>query len=328
MSPRRSSGRATRAAFLASAAALALAVAGCGDSDDDGGSTTATASPAASGPRTVRTAMGPVEITGTPKRVVVLDTDALDLATTLGVTPVGTVKAAVGDGVPRYLADKAKGIENVGEIAEPNLVAIAKLEPDLILSSKIRDEQRYGQLRKIAPTVLTETPADWKANVATNAEALGRADEARALLQRYEARAKEVAAKVPDAAATRVAVVRFLPGEIRLYSPKSFVGSILKDVGVRLPDAAERADDIDATLSLENLGEAKADVLYTTTYGPEKDTDQAQAEQLPAWKGIPAVKDGRVHAEPDDVWMLGIGVTGALRILDELERTLPAPPAR
>lgn len=326
--PRRSRpARSTRATFLASAATLALAAAGCGGSDDDGGTTASTAS-ASAGPRTVRTAMGPVEITGTPKRVVVLDTDALDLTTTLGVTPVGTVKAAVGDGVPRYLADRAKGIANVGEIAEPNLVAIAKLQPDLILSSKIRDEQRYGQLRKIAPTVLTETPADWKANVTTNAEALGRADDARALLERYETRAKQVAAKVPDAASTTVSVVRFLPGEIRLYSPKSFVGSILEDLGVRLPPAAERAEDINATLSLENLKQAEADVLYTTTYGPEKDTDQTQAERLPAWKAISAVRDGRVHAEPDDVWMLGIGVTGALQILDELERTLPAPSAR
>jgi iron complex transport system substrate-binding protein len=313
---------------LALAASAAVALTACGSSDDASTTAGTSASDAAAGPRTVQTAMGPVQITGAPERVVVLDTPELDLTTTLGITPVGTVKAAVGDGLPRYLADKAKGIANVGEIGEPNLVKIAQLKPDLILSSKIRDEQRYAQLTKIAPTVLTETPADWKPNVVTDAQALGKADEAKALLQQYEARAAALKAKLPDAADTTVSVVRFLPGEIRLYSPKSFIGTVLKDVGVQLPPAAEKATDINATLSLENLEQADADVLYTTTYGPEEDTDAAQAKRLPAWKDIAAVKDGRVYDEPDDVWMLGIGITGAGQVLDELEKTLPAPAAR
>jgi iron complex transport system substrate-binding protein len=313
---------------LALAASAAVALTACGSSDDASTTAGTSASDAAAGPRTVQTAMGPVQITGAPERVVVLDTPELDLTTTLGITPVGTVKAAVGDGLPRYLADKAKGIANVGEIGEPNLVKIAQLKPDLILSSKIRDEQRYAQLTKIAPTVLTETPADWKPNVVTDAQALGKADEAKALLQQYEARAAALKAKLPDAADTTVSVVRFLPGEIRLYSPKSFIGTVLKDVGVQLPPAAEKATDINATLSLENLEQADADVLYTTTYGPEEDTDAAQAKRLPAWKDIAAVKDGRVYDEPDDVWMLGIAIRGAGLVLDELEKTLPAPAAR
>ncbi|MGE4426661.1 MAG: ABC transporter substrate-binding protein [Solirubrobacteraceae bacterium] len=307
---------------LVGAAIASLVLAACGSSETSG--TAGDASPDGAATRTVATAMGPVEISGTPKRVVVLDTPELDLATTLGVTPVGTVKASVGDGLPRYLAEQAEGIANVGTIEEPDLVAIAKLRPDLILGSKVRIEKLYPQLTKIAPTVFTETPADWKANVRTNARALGRATQADSFLQRYAARARAVGERLGDAAATTVGVVRFLPGEIRLYSPRSFVGSVLKDVGVTLPDAAEKATDINATLSLENLHRADADVLYTTVYGPAKDTDEAKAKRLPAWKRLQAVRAGRVHPEPDDVWMLGIGVTGADRVLDELERTLPA----
>jgi iron complex transport system substrate-binding protein len=317
--------RRSRRLLVAGALVASLALTACGSDDDE-----ATTTPAsdASGTRTVQTAMGPVEITGTPKRVVVLDTPELDTTTTLGVTPVGTVKAAIGDGFPRYLADKAKGIEVVGEIEAPNLVAIAKLKPDLILSSKVRDEKRYAQLSKIAPTVFTETPADWKANVITQAEALGKAGEARRLLTDYEQRAKAVGRALGDPAETTVSVVRWLPGEIRLYSPNSFVGSILKDVGVALPPAAEKASDINATLSLENLDEADADVVYQTVYGPAKDTDQARGTKLPAWKDIDAVEDGRVYDEPDDVWMLGIGITGAQQVLNELEKTLPAAQSR
>lgn len=316
-----------RTGSLAVALVASLVLAACGSSDDDVGPAPSGSS-AGGGARTVPTAMGPVEVTGAPKRVVVLDTPELDLTTTLGVTPVGTVKAAVGDGLPRYVADRARGIQNVGEIGEPNLVAIAKLKPDLILSSKVRDEQRYAQLSKIAPTVLTETPADWKPNVLTGARALGRETEAKALMARYEQRAKALGERLGEPERTTVSVVRFMPGEIRLYSPKSFVGSVLKDVGVRLPPAAEKATEINATLSLENLERADGDVLYRTSYGPAKDTDRTQAERLPAWKAIAAVKAGRVHDEPDDVWMLGIGITGAGKVLDELEKTLPEKAAR
>lgn len=315
-----------RTASLAVALVASLVLAACGSSDES--DTTPSGASADGGTRTVPTAMGPVEVKATPTRVVVLDTPELDLTTTLGVTPVGTVKAAVGDGLPGYVAERAKGIQNVGEIAEPNLVAIAKLKPDLILSSKVRDEQRYAQLSKIAPTVLTETPADWKPNVLTGARALGKEAEAKALMARYEQRAKAVGERLGEPGRTTVSVVRFMPGEIRLYSPKSFVGSILKDVGVLLPPAAEKATEINATLSLENLESADADVVYRTSYGPAKDTDQAQAERLPAWKAIAAVKTGRVYDEPDDVWMLGIGITGAGKVLDELEKTLPEKAAR
>src|SRR5687768_15188777 len=116
------------------------------------------------GSRSVEHAMGETQIKGMPERVVVLDTGELDSAMTLGVTPVGAVEAIPGEGFPSYL-EETGGIENVGTIEEPNLEKIATLEPDLILSSKLRHEQIYDQLSKIAPTVFTETTGvTWKEN--------------------------------------------------------------------------------------------------------------------------------------------------------------------
>jgi iron complex transport system substrate-binding protein len=303
---------------------LALAVAACGSSDDGGDAGTAAGTTTAAGEtRTVEHAMGTTDVSGTPKRVVVLDTPELELAAALGIRPVGSVRADVGLGVPRYLVEMARGSASVGTIQEPNLIEIARLKPDLILGSKLRHEQLYDQLTAIAPTVFTDTPADWKANIRTNAAALNQTAEAARLLADYEQRARALGERLGDPAGLTVAVVRFVPGEIRLYSPRSFIGSVLKDVGVTLPPAAERATDINATLSLENLDEANAEVIYTTVYGPEQDTDMEQALRLPSWRALDAVRAGAVHEEPDDVWMLGIGTTGAGKVLDELEATLP-----
>lgn len=311
----------------------AMALAACGGDSDGGGGETAVmttgtgasadATTATNGRRTIEHAMGTTELEGTPQRVVVLDTPELDLATTLGVRPAGTVEADTGTGVPEYLAEQARGIPTVGTIEEPNLIEIARLRPDLILGSKVRHEKLYDQLDAIAPTVFTETPSEWKANIATNAAALGKLPQAQELLDDYERRAQLIGERLGSASDVTVSVVRFLPGEIRLYSPRSFVGSVLQDVGVQVPRAAAEADDISATLSLENLDQADADVVYTTVWGPQRDTDMAQAQRLPSWRGLRGVRSGDVHEEPDDVWMLGIGVTGAGHVLDELERTLP-----
>ncbi|MFD5830755.1 ABC transporter substrate-binding protein, partial [Lentzea sp. NPDC060358] len=122
---------------------------------------------------TVKTAMGDVDVPVRPKRVVVLDTGELDSALTLGVRPVGATHSASEDGFPSYLpASGTKGIEEVGEIANPDLETVASLKPDLILTSKVRDGDRYEQLRAIAPTVMTEsTGTAWKENFQLHAEA-------------------------------------------------------------------------------------------------------------------------------------------------------------
>ena len=297
--------------------ALLLVLAGCGGGDEEQADR--------GGTRTIPTAMGDVEVPAQPERVVVLDSGELDLAVSLGVKPVGlaTAEGAVEEVQP-YLADAVRGVPNVGTNIEPSLEKIAALEPDLIIGTKVRVEALYDKLSGIAPTVLGETPADWKANVALHGDAMGLADEAGALMDRFDDRVGEIRDALGDPADTSVAVVRFVPGEIRLYSPVSFVGSILhEDIGLRMPRTAEReTKEINATLSLETLDRAAADVMFTCAYGDPGATDQPAAERLASWKRLPAVRSGDVHRVDDNIWMLGIGPMGAGLVLDDLERTL------
>src|SRR5690606_15124405 len=132
------------ALVLAAATALATMATACGSSGGDGASGSPSSASASRAERTVNTAMGEVKVQGNPKRVVVLDTDSLDSAITLGVVPVGATTVADGEPFSTYLPkEKLKDIKPVGLIGEPNLEAIAALKPDLILSSKVRDEKHY-----------------------------------------------------------------------------------------------------------------------------------------------------------------------------------------
>ncbi len=153
--------------------ATILLLASCG-----GGSSEGSGSGTISEGRTVEHAMGETEISGQPERVVVLDTGELDSAMTLGVKPAGAVETVEGSGYPSYLEGTGE-IENVGTIEEPNLEKISSLNPDLILSSKLRHGQIYDQLSQIAPTVFTETTGvTWRENFDLHARALGRTEAA------------------------------------------------------------------------------------------------------------------------------------------------------
>lgn len=210
---RRLPGRLRRTAALGAVGVLvSVASLACSAKEDPG---------KPSGPtRAVAHAMGTTQVPERPQRVVVLDTPELDAAITLGITPVGTVRDEASAGPSAYLGERAAGIPVVGIIGTPNLEEISRLRPDLILSSKDRDEPRYAQLSQIAPTVFGEAPgARWKENFLLYADALGKAAEGRTALGSYETRARQVGTQVGDPAATTVSVVRFLPDETRLYTP-------------------------------------------------------------------------------------------------------------
>lgn len=296
---------------------IALSLTACGSSDD------AASRPSTGEPdtRTVTHARGSTEVPADPQRVVVLDLGELDSALALGVTPVGAVRAPVNSGLLSYLQEQAGDIELVGEIGEPSLEQIAALEPDLILGSELRVADFYDDLSAIAPTVFTETVGvAWKDNLAVHAEALGRQDEASELLAAYEQRAEQVGVAVDDA--VQASVVRFVPGEIRLYAKASFIGTVLEDVGIARPPVQD-VEEFDVVVSAERIDEAVGDVVFVGTYGDPAETDGPAVLGGPLWQRLPAVQAGDVHEVDDDVWFLGTGVGAAELVLDDLERVLP-----
>lgn len=288
-----------------------------------GGAENAESDKAAKTERVIEHAMGETEISGTPERVVVLDTGELDSAMTLGVTPVGAVEAIPGEGFPSYL-EGTEETENVGTIEEPNLEKIAALEPDLILSSKLRHEQIYDQLSQIAPTVFTETTGvTWKENFDLHAKALGRTGEAKKVESEYEERIAEFKNAMGDRLGeTEVSVVRFLPGETRIYQKDSFIGTVLENAGLPRPPSQDVEEFAILNVSAELIPRMGGDVIFVTVYGPKDDTTKQSIISDPLWQELEAVREGRVYEVSDDLWMLGIGYTAANGVVDDLTKYL------
>jgi len=305
-----------RRVLAASAAALTLtAAAACG-----GAPQAPPAPDAQGGPRVVHHAMGTTTIHGKPKRVVVLDTGELDAALALGVRPVGTVLPDANQQLQPYLAEKAGNPAIVGTVSSANLEQIAALKPDLILSSKTRDGEKYGQLSQIAPTVFAETVGKtWKENFLLDAEALGERPKAQSILDSYAARAAEIGKRAGNPGAVRVSMLRFASGDIRLYGKGSFIGTILADAGFGRP-ANQQGDKTFQQVSREQVAQADGDLLFHAGYG---DTGRRQMQEVmrsPQWPALGAVRAGKAVEVSDDTWFLGCGPLAANLVLDDLDK--------
>ncbi|MFI7416897.1 ABC transporter substrate-binding protein [Nonomuraea sp. NPDC049684] len=301
-----------RLRLLALLPVLALAACGTSTGTEDAGPT-----------RTVKHAMGETKVPMTPKRVVVLDTDKLDTMVSLGMAPVGAAQAGENQTWPEYLGSALSATKPVGTLQQPNIEAIMALKPDLILGSKFRQAAFYDKLAKIAPTVFTEkVGVTWKENFLLDAEALGKKEQASGLLSAYEQRAEALGGKFGKLS---VSIVRFMPTEIRMYGPESFSGIVVGDAGVQRPEAQRLADQDDkrfGKLSQENIAKADGDVVFYSAYGEAAAKSQATVTGGPLWQNLAAVKAGHAHDVDDEIWMTGIGVTAAGKILDDLEKYL------
>ncbi|MEV4970033.1 ABC transporter substrate-binding protein [Streptomyces scopuliridis] len=331
------------AAAVALAAALSLAACGSGDPSDsgsaasDGGDkkaavatggkdfaeaakkTAAYGTDARPGqfPRTITHAMGTTELKKRPERVVVLDVGEFDNVVSLGVEPVGYAPTEGDESIPSYLRKGAGSPKSVGTINNLNLEAIAGLKPDLILGSQLRAADKYKALAEIAPTVFSIRPGfTWKENYLLNAQALDRAAEAKAELAAYDKKAAALGTEIgPDK--PTVSMVRYMPDRLRLYAKASFIGTILDDVGLPRPEN-QRINDLAVEISPEKIDDADADWIFTGVYGDPAKTQRDTARSNPLWKNLKAVKAGQAKDVKDETWYLGLGVTAADQVLDDL----------
>ncbi|WP_329623785.1 iron-siderophore ABC transporter substrate-binding protein [Streptomyces sp. NBC_01255] len=272
-------------------------------------------------PRTLTHALGTTELKAAPKRVVVLDVGELDNVVSLGVQPVGYAPSEGDEAIPGYLGKDAGTPKSVGTINNLNLEAIANLQPDLILGSQLRAADKYDELSKIAPTVFSIRPGfTWKENYLLNAAALDKTAEAKTKLSAYETKAKQLGTDIGPNKPT-ISMVRYLPGKIRLYAKASFIGTILEDTGLPRPKN-QQIDELAAEISPEKIDDADADWIFTGVYGDAKATKKDAAQGNPLWKNLTAVKAGQAKDVPDETWYLGLGVTAANSVLDDLRTDL------
>ncbi|KRE35322.1 ABC transporter substrate-binding protein [Paenibacillus sp. Soil724D2] len=312
---------------------IMLILAGCGQQTDnsksDAAATTNTkkeSQPAQLEEYTVKHAMGETKIKGTPQKVVVLTNEGTEAVLSMGIKPVGAVKSfTLGDWYDHIKADM-EGVKIVGDENQPNLEMIASLKPDLIIGNKVRQEKVYEQLSAIAPTVFSERlSGDWQINFKLYAEALNKKAEGDKIIGDFEKRIIDFKAKAGNQLKTKVSIVRFMPGKVRIYMKDTFSGVILNKLGFERP-ASQNQDKFADDLTKERIPDMNGDILFYFTWDNEKgEANKIEQEWTndPLWKNLDVVKQGKVHKVSDAVWNTAGGIKAANLLLDDLEKYFP-----
>jgi iron complex transport system substrate-binding protein len=278
----------------------------------------------------VSTTSGAVAVPENPSRVVVLGAAELDSALTLGLTPVGAARAPLDTGLPGYFPPEwLASVADVGPIGSPDLAAIARLRPDLILGNRTDDAYHYARLAAIAPTVLTaSTGAGWKQDFQLHAQALNRQTFADATTAAFEDHLRQFTGALGGSGNTRrqqVSLLRFVQDEDpRVYATQNFLGSLLSDAQVGRPAAQNVAAFEVLIPTTADLGDADGTALLWSTYGdPAKAQTQAFTTSA-AWRQLGAVKAHRAFRVADELWFVGVGYFAANLVLAQLQRFLGA----
>lgn len=305
--------RRTTLAALTAVAALTLTA--CGGSSDSAEDPAAPSGGSADGafPVTIPNAFGETTIDEQPQRVVVTGYTDVDTVLALGVTPVAFQEfAAFPDaevpGLGPWAQDEpaaTAGDIEVFPVADPPSVEdVLALEPDLVIAVGSGLEQdEYDQLSALVPVLAR--PEDSTAFLVGRDEAtlaigraLGREDEARALLADVDARLSDAAATAPQFAGKTVTVV--VPdttggGGYSVYVAGDTRVEFLRSLGFELTDAVAglETDSFFTTVSAEQADLLDADLVVVPALFDVEET-RAQLEADPVFSAVPAVAAGRV----------------------------------
>ncbi|MEJ5913290.1 iron-siderophore ABC transporter substrate-binding protein [Pseudokineococcus sp. 1T1Z-3] len=250
-------------------------------------------------PVTVDTAFGEVTIDEEPQRVVALGWSDAETALALGVEPVGASDwlAFGGDGVGPWAQDLYATSPEIISTLEPELEAIAALQPDLILDTRSDGTQeRYEALSRIATTVGIPEGAEayattWQEQLELVGEALGRSDEADDLEDEVEATIDAAEEANPQFDGTTVAVGARSGQEWGAYTEGDARVQLMEQLGFeQSPQVAELGDDsFYVPVSEERLDLLDADLTVVFPIF----VDAATITDDPLYQAIPSVQDGR-----------------------------------
>jgi len=117
-------------------------------------------------------------------------------------------------------------------------------------------------------------------------------------------------------------VIRFLPGQIRIYQLDSFSGVLLKDVGFDRP-ANQNVEEFAIRTGKESIPDMDGDRIFHFTWDTGDGQGDALAEEVladPLWQSLSAVQAGKVHAVSDAIWNTAGGILAARLMLEDIAR--------
>jgi iron complex transport system substrate-binding protein len=133
---------------------------------------------------------------------------------------------------------------------------------------------------------------------------------------------QEVRTALGDATEEEVSLIRFLPGQIRIYQLDSFSGVLLRDLGFKRPEI-QNVEAFAIMTGKESIPDMDGDRIFHFTWDTGDGEGDALTEDVlgdPLWRSLSAVQAGRVHAVSDAIWNTAGGILAAELMLADIAR--------
>ncbi|QHT62555.1 iron-siderophore ABC transporter substrate-binding protein [Paenibacillus lycopersici] len=273
---------------------------------------------------------GETTVPAAPARIVSIGMEDMLLS-----LDVPLVQAFSTDGYYLDAQIKEKNIP-INSSFDINFEAILAAKPDLIImNTYMTDENGYEELSKIAPTIAFVRD-NWQTGIVEIGKALGKEEQAQAVLQAYQDKVKQAKAAIVQAIGEDKTVAFIRPGtkQVELDFPEyAWTSALYNDLGLS-PDPKvlefkkNTTDDWGGTmLSLEKLPDLTADYLfmdYGASMAAETDFQKdvaasSEVEKLNVWKKIPAVEKGQAYKVSARHWALNGPIADGLKIDDVVQ---------
>jgi iron complex transport system substrate-binding protein len=275
----------TAVTAAALACAAAAAVAGCAS-----GSTSTAASPAA----------GKVTASSQPQRIV-----SLDPTSTEDLYAVGAGKQVVAvDENSNYPAGVPK--TSLSGLT-PNLEAIARYNPSLVVASQDSGGLVKGMAKLGIPVLIEPAPAtlnDAYSQIQQVGQATGHKAQATALVSSMKQQIAAAVAKAGNIHAGLTYYWELSANPFYSVTSRTFIGQIVGMFGLKnVADKADKAADGGyPQLSQEYIVTAKpAIILLADNQAADGGQSPAVVARRPGWSAVPAVKNGEVVGLNDDI---------------------------
>ncbi len=279
---------------------------------------------------------GDVTLDKPAKKVVVLEWTYAEDLLAVGVQPAGMADIEEYHNWVNIDVELSNDVVNVGGRQEPNLEAIAALEPDLIIGTSFRHDGMIADLEKIAPTVIFNPyPEDEKMDLYQEmittfneiAKAVDKKDEAKQVLADLDVKYEEAKTTIDNAGLKTKDVVLTLAytgaqaPEIRVFTPNSMASIMLEKIGlnnIHIPDQFELYGS--STYNVEGLTKYE-DANYLYIVQNDDNIYEKQLKDNAVWKNLNFVKEDRLYDLGGDTWLYG-GPLSAETLLNKITSTM------
>lgn len=274
---------------------------------------------------------GEVTVPVQPKKLLVMNTRYAEYLIEMGVKPQFLLFMPLLE--PEYRADyfTSHGVKLIEYPQyEQNYELLLTLGADMILVQGLgMDEAVYEQLSKIAPTVALDSGPSMDEAMPLLAELFGKESEYEQVKSAFDNKVAKAKAQLAEALGDQtVMVLRVEPNQYRYLGQHAKMGSsqlFYTQLGLNTPPYLADAPDWFTSLSMEVFPEIDPDYIFIeqrAAEGMDSTDSWNQLMESGLWKGLKAVKAGKVFPLATNDFVQGEGPVGYSRLIDYIVSSL------